>query len=70
MRLTNRKLGAFVAGGLAALAIARYAVDYIGTPPASQVDVPECRSSGANNLPPSCVTFDPTRFGFAALRGM
>ncbi|KVN41246.1 hypothetical protein WJ63_22540 [Burkholderia pyrrocinia] len=68
MRLTNRKLGVLAAGTLAAFAIARYAADPVAPPYAP--GILQCRSVDANGLPTGCVPIDPTRFGFAALRGM
>ncbi|WGS46238.1 hypothetical protein LFL97_34985 [Burkholderia sp. JSH-S8] len=69
MRLTNRKLGVLAAGTLAAFAIARYAADPVAPPPYAP-GILQCRSVDANGLPTGCVPIDPTRFGFAALRGM
>ena len=69
MRLTIRKLTAVAAGTLAAFAAARY----VAQPPDAAAYTPVnalCQVPGSKDQPPLCANIDPSRFSFAALRGM
>lgn len=69
MRLTIRKLAALAAGTLAALAVARY----VAQPPDAAAYTPVnalCQAPSSKDQPPACPDVDPSRFSFAALRGM
>ncbi|MCR4468632.1 hypothetical protein [Burkholderia sp. SCN-KJ] len=69
MRLTTRKLCVLAMGAFAAMVIARYGAEQVPAPPYA-AGILQCRSLDANGLPTGCVPIDPSRFGFAALRGM
>lgn len=69
MRLTTRKISVLVAGTLAVMAMARFGLEWMPSPPYVP-GVLQCRSVDVNGLPTGCVSIDVTHFGFAALRGM
>ncbi|WP_321799208.1 hypothetical protein [Caballeronia sp. J97] len=62
------KLGALVAGTLAAIAMTRYMATPVA--PSYAPDTVQCHAIDAQDAPSGCVAIDPARFGFAALRGM
>ena len=73
MRLMNRKLGVLAAGTLVAAATAtattHYAIEQL-IPTYYASGTAMCSTIGTDGQPYRCVSIDPSRFGFAALRGM
>jgi hypothetical protein len=69
MGLATRKISVLAAGTLALVAMARYGLEWMPSPPYSP-GMLQCRSVDVNGLPAGCVSIDLSRFGFAALRGM
>ena len=69
MRLMSRKAAAITAFAIAGVALARYVVERVDPPPYAPVAVP-CRTVDASGLPVDCLPVDPSRVGFAALRGL